>query len=168
MSYARYISALIAAAAIAFPAIASAQTDAAPAAQTPSYSQPPSYGSSEDVVRGQIVSFDGGLNLRVRDDKGYIDNISLHEGTVINPTGLRLATGMSVSVRGVNRGNVLDANEIDTPYQSYGSYAVPAYVYPAYPYYGYPYPVAAYPYGPNFSLGIGIGFGPRYGFGRFR
>jgi hypothetical protein len=161
------IAALLAAAAFAAPASVLAQTDgsAAPAdsappatAPPPSYAQP-SYGSNEDVIRGQIVSFDGGYNLQVRDDRGYIDAVTLHQGTIINPTGLRLSPGMSVTVRGVNRGAALDANQIDTPYTTYG--AVPVYPY-AYPAFAYPYPAYGFGYGPSFS--IGIGFGGYYGY----
>jgi hypothetical protein len=167
----RIIATLIATAAIAVPASAFAQTDA----PAPSYARP-SYSSPEDVVRGQVVAFDGGYNLQVRDERGFVDNVVLHQGTIINPTGLRLSPGMSVTVRGVNRGNALDANQIDTPYTSYG--AVPVYPYPVAvtPYFGYPY--GAYPaygfgygyggygygYAPGFSIGIGIG--PSFGWGR--
>jgi hypothetical protein len=163
----RLLAALIAAAAIAVPAIAFAQTGTPDTSTPPSYARP-SYGSDEDVVKGQVVAFDGGYNLQVRDDRGFIDNVILHQGTIINPTGLRLSPGMTVTVRGVNRGHALDANQIDTPYTTYG--AVPVYPYPVavVPYY---YPFGAYPaygfgygYGPRFSIGIGIG--PAYGWGR--
>jgi len=161
---------IAAAAAVAVPVAAFAQADA----PAPSYAQQPSYSSPEDVVRGQIVAFDGGFNLQVRDERGFVDNVVLHQGTIINPTGLRLSPGMTVTVRGVNRGHALDANQIDTPYTTYG--AVPAYGYPVAvaPYYAYPYglyPAYGYGYGygygyPAFSVGIGIGIGPRYGWGR--
>ena len=160
----RFTTVLLAAATAAVPASALAQADASAATQAPPSYARPSYGSDEETIRGSIVSFDGGYNLRVRDERGFIDNIELRQGTVINPTGLRLAPGMSVTVRGVNRRSVLAANQIDTPYQTYG--AAPAYAYPG-PYVGYPaygYPVYGYPYGPSFSLGIG--FGPRY-YGRY-
>jgi hypothetical protein len=156
-SFTRPLAALIAAAAITVPAVAFAQTGAQTDAP-PSYARP-SYASDEDVVRGQVVAFDGGYGLQVRDEKGYIDTITLHQGTIINPTGLRLAPGMSVTVRGVNRGHVLDANQIDTPYTTYG--ALPAYPYVYVPAYGYGY---AYGYGP--TIAIGIGLGPAYGWGR--
>jgi hypothetical protein len=168
----RLLAALIAAAAIAVPASAFAQTGASDASAPPSYARP-SYGSDEDVVKGQVVAFDGGYNLQVRDDRGFIDNVVLHQGTIINPTGLRLSPGMTVTVRGVNRGHALDANQIDTPYTTYG--AVPVYPVAVAPYYAYPY--GAYPaygfgygygygygYGPGLSIGIGIG--PAYGWGR--
>jgi hypothetical protein len=165
----RIFAALIAAAtAVAVPALALAQS----AAPAPSYAQPqPSYSSPEDVVHGQIVAFDGGFNLQVRDEHGFVDTIALHQGTIINPTGLRLTPGMTVTVHGVNHGRELDANEIDTPYTTYG--AVPVYPYPVAvaPYYAYPYGLyPAYGYGfgygyPAFSVGIGFGIGPRYGHG---
>jgi hypothetical protein len=51
---------------------------------------------------------------------------------VINPTGLSLATGMSVTISGYNAGSSFDANEIDTPY----AYDGPIY-YGGYPGYDY-------------------------------
>ena len=155
----RFLIAVLAAAAVAFPASAFAQTDTPP---VPSFARP-TYGSNEEVVRGVIASFDGGYNLQVRDERGYLDTVTLHQGTIINPTGLRLSPGMSVTVRGVNRGNALDANQIDTPYTSYA--AVPVYPYPVAPYYGYPGYGYGYGYGYGPRFGIGIGFGPSYGWG---
>jgi CubicO group peptidase (beta-lactamase class C family) len=171
----RSLAALLAAAALSVPAGALAHDDTTPAdatppaatGQLPSYAKP-SYSSDEDVVRGRIISFDGGYNLSVRDDRGFIDRVTLHPGTIINPTGLRLAPGMSVTVRGVNRGAALDANQIDTPYTTYGVVPVYPYAYPAYAYtypaYGFGY---GYGYGPTFSIGIGLGpaYGRRGGYG---
>jgi hypothetical protein len=143
------IAALIALAAAVAPLGAFAQS--APVQTPPSYARP-SYGSDEEVVRGRIAAFDGAYDLQLRDDRGFIDNVRLQQGTIINPTGIRLAAGMSATIYGVNSGTYLTANEIDTPYDAYG--AVPP--YPVYPY-AYPYAFYPYPY-PNFS--IGIGFGP--------
>lgn len=125
----------------AFAQQAPAAPPAGPAA--PSYARP-SYGSDEEIVRGRISAFDGGYNLEVRDDRGFIDRVALHQGTIINPTGIRLQPGMSVTIYGVNRGSVLAANEIDTPYQAYGFVPV------------YPYPYSEH-------VAIGIGVGPRWG-----
>jgi hypothetical protein len=140
----KIIAASIALAAAAVPVAAGAQ--AAPS-DAPSYARP-SYGSDEETVRGRVAAFDGGYNLQLRDDRGFIDNVRLQQGTIINPTGVRLVAGMSVTIYGVNSGAFLAANEIDTPYVAYGPY-------PVYP---YPYPAYGYPYPPAFS--IGIGFGP--------
>jgi hypothetical protein len=157
-------SILLALSAAALPMSALAQNSPPGMTDAPSYSRPAPVIPGEDVIKGRVVSFDGGFNLQVNDEKGYVDNVRLHDGTIINPTGIRLAPGMAVTIHGVNRGNVLSANQIDTPYNSYGS----AYDY-GYPY-GvavYPYPVYGYPfYGP--SLSVGIGFGGFHGHGRFR
>jgi hypothetical protein len=147
----KLIAALAAVGLTALPCVASAQ--AAPS-DVPSYARP-SYGSDEETVRGRVSAFDGAYSLQVRDDRGFIDTVQLHPGTIINPTGVRLAPGMSVTIHGVNRGSFLAANEIDTPYVDYGA------AYPAYPYpyaYAYPYPVYAYPY-PASSFSLGIDFG---------
>ena len=148
----RVFATVVALAAVAVPAGSFAQP-ATPGA--PSYARP-SYGTGEETISGRIASFDGAYALQVRDDRGFIDNVQLRQGTVINPTGIRLAPGMSVTIYGVNRGATFAANEIDTPYQSYGT---PFYGYPS-----YPYPVYGYPYGPRFSFGFGFGRGYR---GRF-
>ena len=84
----------------------------------PSYAQaPPSYASGdEENIHGRIVSFDGRYALQVRDERGFIDHVQLHQGTIINPTGITLEPGMIVSILGYNAGPYLAANEIDTPY----------------------------------------------------
>jgi hypothetical protein len=78
----------------------------------PSYAQQP----ADEQIRGYVESFDGGYNLAVRDERGFIDNVQLHDGTIINPTGITLEPGMVVSILGENDGDYLSANEIDTPY----------------------------------------------------
>jgi hypothetical protein len=164
----RVFTTLIALTALAVPTGAFAQQTQPADSALPSYaSAAPSYGAPGETISGRIVSFDGQYSLQVRDDRGFIDNVQLQPGTVINPTGLRLAAGMAVTIHGVNRGNVFGANEIDTPYQSYGAaypYPYPVYPYAAYPYpYPvYPYPVYGYPYGPRVSIGIGFGFHGRW------
>jgi hypothetical protein len=84
--------------------------------------------------------------MEIADVNGYTDRIQLHQGTIINPTGIRLAPGMSVTILGHNSGHLFLANEIDTPYQSQGPYA-----------YG-PYPYPYYPYGPPVYFGVGFGY----------
>ncbi|MGP6158135.1 MAG: hypothetical protein ACLPYS_11640 [Vulcanimicrobiaceae bacterium] len=107
----------------------------------PSYAKP---AISEDQIRGRITSFDGGYNLTVRDERGYVDNVRLHPGTIINPTGITLAPGMVTSILGYNAGSYFAANEVDTPYTFYGD--VPYY-------YGHPWNY----YGPSVSLGFFFG-----------
>jgi uncharacterized membrane protein YgcG len=143
MIRAKILSLFLATTAIAAPLVASAQ----PAPTAPTYARP-TVTTGEDVVHGRVVAFDGAYTLQVSDERGYIDSVQLRKGTIINPTGLTLSPGMIVTIRGVNSGSALVANEIDTPYTAYAAY-------PIYPYYGYP----AYPYGfgPRFSLGFGFG-----------
>lgn len=142
---------------------------AAPAAAQPAAPQAvtgaPSYATTEESIRGRIASFDGKYRLQLRDDRGFVDNVTLHDGTIINPTGLRLAPGQSVTIMGHNTGKTFEANQIDTPYATYGASNRPAYAYGYVPYgyapYGYRYygsPYRAYPaYGLGFRTG-GFGF----------
>jgi hypothetical protein len=117
------------------------------AAQTPSYAT----GTTDETIHGTVQSVNGQYNISVRDVRGYIDNVTLHQGTIINPTGLTLAPGESVSIVGQAQGGTFVANEIDTPYTSLA--AVPVYPYPGY-YYGYPYG-----YGGGFySVGLRFGY----------
>jgi hypothetical protein len=100
-----FITALTAALFLSSPLAASAQ----------SYAQPDN-APDDQQVRGRIVNFDGDYNLQVRDEQGNLDNVELHQGTIINPTGLTLEPGMIVSILGYNAGSFFAANEVDTPY----------------------------------------------------
>jgi hypothetical protein len=112
----------------------------------PSYAQP----NNEQTIRGRVSAINGTYRITVDDDNGYVDSVQLHQGTIINPTGLTLAVGMNVTITGYNAGSVFEANQIDTPY-TYGGPPAPR------AYYGgwYPY---AYGYGPAFGLYFGTGF----------
>jgi len=77
----------------------------------------PTYAANDgETIHGRISSVTGKYDLDVRDDRGYVDHVVLHDGTVINPTGLTLATGDVVTISGRNEGRVFRADEIDTPY----------------------------------------------------
>lgn len=128
---------------------------AASAQDVPSYAQP-AYASADETIHGRIRSVEGAFTISVDDDRGFIDNIQLHQGTIINPTGLTLSPGMSVTILGANAGSAFSANEIDTPYTYAGPLPTPVY-YGA----GYWCPGFAYGYGPSFSLAIIIGGGSR-------
>jgi hypothetical protein len=115
------------------------------AQDAPSYAvQAPAPVQDDAQIRGRISAFDGAYALQVTDDNGYVDNIQLHEGTIINPTGLTLAPGMVVSILGYNAGSFFAANEIDTPYTFYAG--VPYYA-------GHPWNY----YGPSISIGFFFG-----------
>jgi hypothetical protein len=142
------LAALAAAIVIFAPFAANAQI-------VPSYAAPTPGG--DEQIHGRVLSFDGGYNLEVRDEKGYVDNVRLHQGTIINPTGLTLAPGMIVSILGYNAGATFAANEIDTPYTFY--YGVPWFA-------GHPWNY----YGPSVSFGFYFGHpgwwhGPAFGGG---
>lgn len=81
----------------------------------PSSARPATRGGDRQI-RGRVTSFDGRYRLEVRDENGYQDNVTLHDGTIINPTGLTPAPGMAVTILGYNAGSYFAANEIDTPY----------------------------------------------------
>lgn len=108
----------------------------------------PSYAMREESVGGVVRSFDRPYDLYVRDNRGYVDHVLLHQGTIINPTGITLYGGMRVTVYGRAEGSVFAADEIDTPYR----YRPPMYYYP----YGYS-PYGGYPWG----WGVGFGWGWR-------
>jgi hypothetical protein len=112
----------------------------------PTYAHPPEAvaGSDDLQIRGRIVNFDGEFGVTVRDERGFLDSVRMHPGTIINPTGIRLEPGMIVSIIGYNAGPYLDANELDTPYTYYGGI----------PYYGgHPWNY----YGPGIALGFFFG-----------
>jgi hypothetical protein len=126
--------AALAAAALITPAIASAQDV--------SYD-----GGPANEIQGTISSIDGTWNISVNDANGYRDNVELHQGTIINPTGLTLEPGMNVTIDGYADGPAFDAMEIDTPYQYQGPAPVAVYYGP-----GAWYPGYANGWGPSFSL----------------
>jgi len=120
----KQILAAVAALTLAAPLAAQAQ-------EVPSYA---SSAQADQQIQGRITGFDGEYNLAVLDDNGYTDNVQLHDGTVINPTGLSLAPGMVVNILGYSDGSVFDANEVDTPYTI--DNAVPYYAGHPWNYYG--------------------------------
>jgi hypothetical protein len=117
---------------------------AAQAQEVPSYAAVQNDQQADQQIQGRVTGFDGSYNLSVADNNGYTDNVQLHDGTIINPTGLELAPGMVVSVLGYSDGSVFDANEIDTPYSI--DNAVPYYA-------GHPWNF----YGPTIGLSFFFG-----------
>lgn len=80
-------------------------------AEVPAYATP----AHEQTLRGTIAGFDGKYHLRLRDERGWFDDVTLHQGTVITPRGLRLQPGMRVTIRGAADGTTFDADEIEAP-----------------------------------------------------
>lgn len=66
------------------------------------------------VIRGVVIDYDGGDVLRLRDRLGYVDDVRLHQGTIITPVGQRLRPGMLVAIVGDPAAAVFEANAIRT------------------------------------------------------
>jgi hypothetical protein len=85
-------------------------TGPAAAQEFPSYAQP----LGDAGLSGTVVRFaPGSYDLGLLDDRGFVDRIVLHHGTIIVPIGIDLAPGMRVSVVGQIAGTSFVANEID-------------------------------------------------------
>jgi hypothetical protein len=152
---------------LALPAVASAQQPYGngPYGQ-PTYAQPAPQYANQPAIKGTITSFDGQWIVYMHDEKGYTDHITLHQGTIINPTGIRLNEGMQVTVYGYADGPTFQANRIDVAYSPYSPY----YGSDGQPYgggYGYG---GYYPYGYGYgygspAIGIGVNWGWGWGWG---
>jgi hypothetical protein len=137
----KLLGAAIATAALITPSIVSAQ-------EVSSYAD----SGANQQIQGTVSSIDGTWNITVDDASGYSDNVALHQGTIINPTGLTLEPGMNVTIDGYPDGSSFDAIEIDTPYQYQGPAPVAVYYGP-----GNWYPGYASGWGPSFSLFFDVG-----------
>lgn len=124
---------------------------AASAQGVPSYAQP-GYQNQDETITGRVLAINDVWHITVADDRGFNDTVELHQGTIINPTGLTLSPGMSVTIEGYGNGPVFEANEIDTPYGYAGPLPVPVYYGDGWWYPGYPYG-----YGPSFNLFFNFG-----------
>jgi hypothetical protein len=69
--------------------------------------------SCEQTIHGMIDSINGTYGLTVRDDRVGVERVTMHRGTIINPTGLQLKPGMPVTIAGHPAGGTFDAVEID-------------------------------------------------------
>ncbi|HTU83552.1 MAG TPA: hypothetical protein VMF61_15595 [Candidatus Acidoferrales bacterium] len=99
------------------------------------------------TLRGRISSIPGKYTIEVRTRNGALHRVQLHQGTIINPTGITLQPGFPVTIYGQRQGDAFAANEIDTPYH----YApAPAGYY--------------YPYGGPGTFGFGFGGFYPYGY----
>jgi hypothetical protein len=95
----------------------------------------------QSQLQGTITAINGKYDLHVEQSNGTVDNVMMHQGTIINPTGLTLQPGMKVTIVGDQQGDTFAANEIDTPYH-------------------YVVDVPVYPYGWGWDGGWGWGWGP--------
>lgn len=109
--------------AIALALVLVAATTAVASAQTPTLTRPARTPirsmqnalTGELTFHGAITSVNGKYGLTVRDDQGGTETVALHQGTVINPTGLQLMPGMQVTFTGHPDSGTFDVNQIDAP-----------------------------------------------------
>jgi hypothetical protein len=85
------------------PLAAAAQTDAAPPA-------PP---TNDETIHGTVDSLPSHYTLLLRDDRGFVDTVTLRDETVVNPSDLQLTAGLAVTIVGHADGKTFDADEID-------------------------------------------------------
>jgi hypothetical protein len=69
----------------------------------------------DHTVHGVITALHGKYELVIRDDHADDARVTLHRGTIIQPTGLRLEPGMQVTISGHPDGATFDAVEVDAP-----------------------------------------------------
>jgi hypothetical protein len=67
------------------------------------------------LIAGTVVDFHGKYGLVIRDPRGALAEVTLHQGTIIKPVGLRLERGMKVIVIGQAAKETFAAGEIDAP-----------------------------------------------------
>lgn len=126
---------------------------AAGAQYVPSYATPV---ARQESIKGILTGFDGAYIVYMRDDRGYDDHITMHEGTVINPTGIKLVEGMRVTIYGNTNGSTFAANRIDVSPPNYGGN--PYYSNPYGNSYGSPYGGSPYYGGWSPWWGVGVGW----------
>jgi hypothetical protein len=101
-------------------------------------------------IQGTIASIPGKYSIDVRTPRGRIEDVALHQGTIINPTGMKLEPGFRVKIFGYPSNGTFVANEIDTPYHYRQATYAPAPYWGAgfwgSPFWGVPYYAPAVPY----------------------
>src|ERR1700680_696518 len=80
-------------------------------AQTSNYSAR----SCEQTIHGTIDSIDGKYVFTVRDGPAGLKGVTMRRGTIINPIGLQLESGMRITIWGHAAGGTFAADEIDAP-----------------------------------------------------
>jgi hypothetical protein len=75
----------------------------------------PSYASGPppETVTGTIYAINGRYTLTLEDVRGFEDSVTLHDGTIITPTGVTLGSGQGATITGHTDGKTFDADEID-------------------------------------------------------
>jgi len=134
-------------------------------AATPAAADAPSYATTNrETIGGTIEAVTGKYTLTLNDDRGYFDNVTLHDGTVITPTGTRLYARQSVTIIGHAAGKTFDADEIDVDPASIAPELPIAAPYSSYDYPTYGDPYARYYYGAPYYNGAPYYYGAPYYF----
>lgn len=68
-------------------------------------------------IVGTVADFHGKYGLVVRDVRGALADVTLHQGTIIKPEGLRLERGMIVSIAGQAGDRSFAAAEVVAPFE---------------------------------------------------
>jgi hypothetical protein len=72
-------------------------------------------GASDQPLHGVITAIHGRYGFAVRGDRGDAESVTLHRGTILNPTGLQLQAGMQVTIAGHPSRGTFAADKIDAP-----------------------------------------------------
>jgi hypothetical protein len=102
---------------------------------TPSYAVPgPAPAADRETIHGQVASFDTASgSLQLNDDRGFVDNVQLGQGTVVRPQDAQLQPGMVVTIVGVAQGSVFAADSVDVGGTAAGGPALAGPIAPAPP-----------------------------------
>jgi hypothetical protein len=76
---------------------------------------PPGAGEDGHTLCAVVTSIDSKYGLTVRDERGALKSVTLHQGTIIDPTGFELKPGTPVYVVGSIAGGTFDADRIEAP-----------------------------------------------------
>jgi hypothetical protein len=80
----------------------------------------PSYASGPppEAITGTIYAINGRYSLTLEDVRGFEDSVTLHDGTILTPTGVTLGSGQGVTITGHTDGKTFDADEVDVDPQT--------------------------------------------------
>jgi hypothetical protein len=99
----------IRAAALAGIALLAAWPTAVRSDDVPSYAS----GPPPETIAGTIYAINGRYTLTLEDVRGFEDSITLHDGTIITPSGVTLGSGQGATITGHTAGKTFAADEID-------------------------------------------------------
>ena len=103
-------STIVRAAALGAVALLGASPLTAGADPQPSYS---TGGAQPEAIQGTIYQITSRYTLTLQDDRGFIDSVTIRNGTIITPTGLSLGSGQVATILGHTDGKTFDADEVD-------------------------------------------------------